>query len=226
MRTLLTTLAIGFIVVTGAPASAQIVTLEAVDSGTYSWDGHHSWQNRNYAAGDAAAAGVAEYRDFFVFDLSMLSGTVSRAALSLYNPARPPDPGNGYVSSDPSERFAVYEVATDITTLTAGGTGLVGVFHDLGDGTVYGSAAMTKLDNGTSVLVGLNHNAVNAINAAIGGRWAVGGAVTTLDGNPIQLVFAMSEGTMPRQLILDFGETESRDGLENRAVEEWSSVVP
>jgi hypothetical protein len=220
---LLLTIGLGL---TALPASAQLVFLEAIDCGFYSWDGNHYPGNTNYVAGDIAAAGVAEYRNFFVFDLSGVTGTVAHAALQIYNPSDPPDPGNGFNSPDPYERYSVQEVTTDIATLTAGGSGLVSVFGDLGDGTVFGFVDADAATNGTSVLIPLNHNGEGAVNAAIGGQLAFGGAVTTLAGNPIQTVFAYSNGSMRQRLLLDLGGTVFWDDFETGSAGRWDEVAP
>jgi len=223
---LITTLAIITIALAALPASAQLVFLEAVDSGFYTWEGSHSAGSTNYVVGDTAASGVNELRNFFVFDLSSVSGTVAFAALQIYNPSETVDPGNGFNSPDPFETYVVNEVTTDIGTLTAGGTGLVSIFDDLGDGLGYGSVDVDAGDNGTSILIPLNGDAVDAINLAVGGSWAVGGAVTTLVGNPLQAVFAYSNGDMQQRLILDLGGTVFWDDFETGNAERWSSTSP
>lgn len=211
---------------TALPASAQIVSLEAIDSGFYSSDGNHSPGSTNYVAGDTASAAVNEQRNFFVFDLSGVSGTVAHAALQIYNPGDPPDSGNGFNSPDPYETYSVREVTTDIATVTAGGSGLISVFDDLGDGTVFGVVDIDAATNGTSVLIPLNHNGEGAVNAAIGGQLAFGGAVTTLAGNPIQMVFAYSNGSMRQRLLLDLGGAVFWDDFETGSAGRWSEVVP
>lgn len=214
------------LVLAALPASAQLVFLEADDSGTYSYEGYSSAGGTNYLAGDTAAAGVNEIRNFFIFDLSAVPGTVAFAALQLYNPGDPPDSGNGFSSPDPFETYVLNEVITDIATLAAGGTGLVAIFDDLGDGTQFGSIDIDASDNATSVLIPLNQDAVTSINSAMGGSWAVGGAVTTLVGNPLQAVFAYSNGTMRRRLILDLGGTVFWDDFDCGSTERWADVVP
>jgi len=222
----ITAIALTILTLSSLPTSAQLVFLEAVDSGFYSSGGDHSPGVTNYLAGDTTSAAVAEKRNFFVFDLSGLSGTVAHAALQIYNPGDPPDLGNGYNSPDPYETYSVREVTTDITTLTAGGSGLVSVFDDLGDGTVFGVVDIDATTNGTSVLISLNHNGENAVNAAIGGQLAFGGSLTTLEGNPIQTVFAFSTGSMRQRLLLDLGGTVFWDDFETGGAGRWDEVVP
>jgi len=220
------TVMIAFVFLAATPAAAWDTALEAVDSGNYSWEGNHSPGGTNYLAGDIAASGFSEYRNFFVFDLSGVTVPVLGAALEIYNPSDPPDPGNGYQSPDPFETYAVWEVVTDIATLTAGGSGLTGIFDDLGGGIDFGLVDMTVADNGTLVLIPLNPNAEAAINATAGSLWAVGGAVMTLDGNPLQRVFGYSNDSMPRRLLLDLGGTIFSDDFETGDTTAWSETSP
>ena len=207
-------------------AVAQDLVLEAVDSGNYDWEGDHSSGSTYSPAGDIAASGFSELRNFFVFDLSGVTGPVLGATLELYNPSDPPDAGDGYSSPDPFETYSLWEIVTDIPTLTAGGSGLTGIFDDLGGGTGFGTIDMTAADNGTVVSIGLNHNAEASIEAAAGGLWAVGGAVMTLGGTPLQVVFGYANGSMSRRLILDMGGAIFTDDFETGDTNRWSFVEP
>lgn len=216
---------LALIVPATSSVTAQDLVLEAVDSGNYDWEGDHSSSNTYYPAGDTAASGYNELRNFFIFDLSAVTGPVLGATLELYNPSNPPDAGNGYNSPDSFETYSLWEVVTDVSTLTAGGSGLTGIFDDLGGGTAFGTIDMTEADNGTIVSISLNHNAENAIVAAAGGLWAVGGAVMTLDGTPLQVVFGTANGSMSRRLLLDMGWTIFADDFEDETTDAWSSVT-
>jgi hypothetical protein len=214
------------VLVVAAPVSAGEVVLEAVDSGNYDWEGDHSSGNTAYVAGDLAASGFSERRNFFVFDLSGVEGPILGATLEIYNPSNPPDAGNGYNSPDPFEAYSLWEVVTDVSVLTAGGTGLVGIFDDLGGGVPYGTIDITEADNGTIVAIQLNHNGENSIAAATGGLWAVGGAVMTLSGNPLQTVFAYGNGSMTRRLRLEIDDEVFSDGFEGGTTGAWSAIAP
>ena len=117
-------------------------------------------------------------------------------------------------------------MVTDIATLRAGGSGLTGIFDDLGGGTGFGQVDMTVADNGTVVSIPLNESAEAAINAAAGGLWAVGGAVMTLDGTPVQHVFGYAYGIMTQRLLLDLGGGIFSDGFETGDTTTWSSASP
>lgn len=215
-------LAVGLLAVTSVMSGE--ISLEAVDSGNYDWEGDHSSGNTYYPAGDTAAAGVAEHRNFFVFDLSAMPGPVLGATLELYNPSDPPEPGNGYRSPDPFETYALWEVVTDVATLIAGGSGLTGIFDDLGGGLAFGQIDMTAADNGTIVSIPLTQEALTSIEASLGGLWAVGGAVMTLEGTPLQVVFGYANGGMTRRLVLDLGGVVFTDGFESGGTDGWSSA--
>jgi len=211
-----TLIALTLVLTAASPATAGEIVLEAVDRGNYSWEGYHSSGNTSYLAGDLAASGFVEYRNFFVFDLSSVEGPILGATLELYNPSDPPDAGNGYRSPDPFEVYSLWEIVSDIGTLTAGGTDLVGIFDDLGGGMGFG----------TIVSILLNHNGGNSIAAAAGGLWAVGGAVMTLAGNPLQTVFAYSNGSMTCRLRLEVDNDIFSDGFEDGTTDAWSAAVP
>ncbi len=206
------------------PASAQVVTLDAVDSGFYEWTGDHSPSNQNYIAGNIGNS-YGEFRDFVVFDLSGVTAPITEARLELYNPGQVPDGGDGYFSADPTETYVAYEVVTPVATLVAGGTGLTTVFDDLGGGVVLGSVDVSAADNGTVVQVPLNADALSALNGA-DGLWAVGGTLDTMTGARKEYVFGRSNGGHVRRLVLTSGATVFADGFESGSSSGWSAVVP
>ncbi len=69
--------------------------------------------NTYYPAGDYSPTTYTEVRNFFVFDLSGVTGPALGATLELYNPSNPPDPGDGYISPDPFETYELIEVVTE-----------------------------------------------------------------------------------------------------------------
>jgi len=219
--TLLTILAT---VLAAFPASAQIVTLDAVDSGFYEWTGDHSPSNQNYIAGNTGNS-YGEFRDFVVFDLSGVAEPITAARLELYNPGQVPDGGDGFFSADPSETYVAYEVTTPVATLVAGGAGLTGVFDDLGGGLVLGSVDVSAADNGAVVQVPLNADALTALNGA-GGLWAVGGTLVTMTGSRKEYVFGRSTGGHARRLVLTTAATVFADGFESGSHSSWSTAVP
>ncbi len=175
---------------------AQLVEINAIDSGWYSDTGYHEPTNLNYLVGQCALPQCSQpvvFRNFFVFDLSGITGQILTATLMIENPQ--------YVSGDPSETWTTFDVTTPIPTLVAGGTGLMSIYNDLGNGTIYGSTVVTL--NTTLVKVPLDADAISALNAAVGNQFAIGGALTTLDGLVNrEWVFGNSNATYVRKLVL------------------------
>lgn len=123
---------------------------------------------------------VETERNYHTFDLSGLSGSVSGATLRIWA-----DVG-AYDSSAPFETVELYEVTTAVSVINdplSDPVAAAGVFDDLGDGLLYGSADVTAADDGSYVDFALNGDAIAALNAAVGvGSWAAGGVLATLDG--------------------------------------------
>ena len=159
-------------------------TLYATGAGWFSNAGEHSQLNYNYAVGGGQDGYVRN--NFFLFDLSGVSGPITSATLRVYNPNAPVSAGfpYGYTSSDPTENYAVFDVSTPVANLASGyGIGsLAGqaIFRDLGSGQNFGMTTVSLADNGKFVEVSLNASALTALNAAVG-LFALGGTLTTLD---------------------------------------------
>ncbi len=160
---------------------AEAVTISATDRGWYDSAGSHDATNNNYIVGPD---GVIEHHNFFVFDLSAVSGTITGAMLRLANPI------NGYQSGDATETYEVHQVVTSAATLIAGGTSLT-IYTDLGDGTVYGSVVASAADDGMDIFVALNAAAIADIQAALGGFFSTGGTLPSASGR-IEFLFGFS----------------------------------
>ena len=185
------------------------VVINAVDSGWYDQSGFHDPFNENYFVG--GADGTYELRDFFVFDSSALAGnSLLSAQFRAYNP-NGEDGFLGFGSSDPTETYTMHGVSTPTDQLIAGGSGLTGIFDDLGSGIAYGSTVVSAADNGQLVRVDLSPAAVADLASKLGGPLALGGAITTLAGNSSdQFLFS---GTFnfrdyPRELALQLPESD------------------
>lgn len=159
----------------------QIFT--AFDQGRYNIDGNHTPSDGSYSAG---ANGGGDDRNFFAFDLAGAFEVVS--ATFTLNTA-------GYSSGDGAELWRMFDVSTDVTSLVAGGNGLTATHDDLGSGTTFGDILLTEATQNSFVTVTLNLNGITALNAAIGGLFAIGGAVVSLGGSPDEQVFLGSGGT-------------------------------
>jgi large repetitive protein len=181
----------------GGPAADGAITLNALDTGWYDQTGSHDAEIKNYIAGRFENI---EYRDFAVFDLSSLSETIVRAQLQLFNPG-PPLPG--YSSPKPFEIDNLFDVSTSVTNLRANQTGRTDIFADLGTGIPYGAQSVSAADDGTVVRVNLNPAGLAALNAALGGQFALGGAITTLDTTSAdEYIFGFSNGPRTVQLVV------------------------
>lgn len=164
---------------------AQAATaLNAVGGGWFSHVGEHGEININYSLG----GGMDGYtrNNFFLFDRSGVSGTITSATLRIYNPGEPAIPGTpfGYTSSDPTETYALFDVSTSVADLRAGyaiGSAIgQAIFNELGSGQSYGTYAASLADNGHFVEINLNAAGLAALNAT-SDNFAVGGSITTLD---------------------------------------------
>ena len=191
--------------------SAHAATLNAVDRGFYDISGLHTPTFLQYFVGDNPGD-TSEYRNFFVFDLTSVSGPIVSASLHL--------PTATSFSVDPSETYGIFDVGTAVASLTAG-TGGVAAFSDLGTGTQLGSVIVTGVPvplevyyqlGGTFVDVVFNAAGLAYLNAHLGGLTAVGGALTTLNAvntsndTDLEYLFAQSAppfGTFTPQLILN-----------------------
>ena len=176
-----------------AAAPSEAVVISATDSGWYESGGNHLPLNTNYIAGACDRCLYDSYRNFFVFDLSGVSGTVTAATLRLFN--------RDYVSPDATEIYTLYDVSTPIGDLT-GGTGGSAAYSDLGTGVSYGFVSMSSADNESIVTITLNADGLAAINGNLGSLFAIGGAVTTLSGATAvdEYVFGRTGGLDTREL--------------------------
>lgn len=79
----------------------------------------------------------------------------------------------------------------------------IGIFNDFQSGTLFGSRSVTTVVDGTTVSVDLNGDAVSALNAGLGGQFAIGG--TLREGRVIPGVPAVPEPATWAMLLLGFG---------------------
>jgi hypothetical protein len=206
-----------------APLPGDIIVSWS-DSGWYDSTGFHARSNNNYIVGFQGTYLVIgteppftympiTYHDFFVFDLSTVTGPINSGILSIFNPA-PSTCGFpcGYQSLSPTETYTVFDVSTPLNELDANHTGVgsllsPAIFNDLGSGPVFGSTTVSASDNGSMVNIVLNREAIDAINANLGGSIAFGGSLTSLINNwtPPEEMFAAGGNlnTDQRLLILN-----------------------
>jgi hypothetical protein len=149
----------------------------------------------NYLTGFYTGAGANEYRSFFTFDLSGVSGTVTSAQfnVSLTEDGGGPSPVT----------LNLVEYLGDISTLDSGGAGLAG-FAGLASGPLLGSATLNTSDTGT-LSITLNGTALAAIQAAEGGDFAIGGSLIGIPPN--DYIFGDSIGVPLTTLVLTTSAT-------------------
>lgn len=176
----------------------KTVVLNAVASGFYSQSGSHT--SGNYASGwygNSSSPPNNELRDYFVFDLSKITGKIKSAVLRL---SAAPGNGTGYLSSDASETYTLFDVSAAPASVS-GGTGGVAVFNDLGAGTSYGSLVATSAMP-QIVEIPLNPAGI-ALLSSNSGTVAIGGAVTTLvKGADHEFVFNATNSSLTRKLVI------------------------
>ena len=183
-------------------ARAATIAISNSDSGWYDDTGFHDPSNQNYIAGQYVFDGETfTQNNFFTFDLASLAGqTVISAKLQLF----------AYeVSSDGNYR--TFNVTTPIASLTAGGSGLVATYVDLGGGPLYGQTGVTMAQSNTLITFDLNATAVAAINAGIGSMFAIGGSYIG-NGGTDDYTFGFSDFDLRNQLIVETERVAVPDG--------------
>ncbi len=177
----------------GLTAVGQTSTRNTLDRGWYSAQGEHDSFLKIYAVGNAVGSTIL--RNWFVVDLTGVTQPVVSARLLLRNPSEAVEGGDGFSSGQASETYALFDVSTPITDLRATQTIRTDIFADLGSGASFGSFVATAGSNGTDVSISLNSAGLASLNAARGGLWAVGGAITTINspaGSSDELLFNFS----------------------------------
>lgn len=138
--------------------------LNVSDQGFYYSSGYHNSSDiRPYAGTYGAQA-----NNFFVFDLSSVTEEIINAVIQLDTK----DLTQGGV-------FTLYEVTTSIDNIRAGGTGLISIYDDLGQGTVLGTASILDTADGSVIQIQIDNSYLDSLNAArISGdrNWAIGGS--------------------------------------------------
>ncbi|WP_270938717.1 PEP-CTERM sorting domain-containing protein [Falsiroseomonas oryzae] len=146
----------------------------------------HFAENDNYVVGELffGQEFLGSYNNFFVFELPSRLATILATSLTLrvYS----------FVVDTPAgSTYRLYDVATPVATLLAGGAGpaLEPIYNDLGSGTTYGARGYTNADGGAAVFreIVLNAAAIADFNAAIAqigdepAYFAIGGTLTAAE---------------------------------------------
>ena len=183
-------IALGIAALSVSAANAQLLFSNTSDRGSYSNLGDHSGGNDSYIAGYDSFDDV-QYRSFFVFNIPTLTGTdtYTSAVLNIRNG------GTGIPNAlDMTGRtFTISSIATDINTLTNGGTGLTSVYNDLRGGTDFGSITFASTPGNNSIIK-FNFNAagLSAINNAAGSQIAFGGSFDVNNTTTDQYIFGFT----------------------------------
>src|SRR5258705_1898248 len=161
-------------------SASPAITINASDSGNYSDSGSHSLGDLEYVAGWDNEG----LHNYFVFDLSSLSGTIASATLHVYNPAIcVPDCSytGGYDSGDASETYNLHEVLLFPAAVVTNSVLNPAIYTDLGDGPSFGSQNASLADNGAFIDIPLNAAGIASAQTFVGiGSFVLGGEVSTL----------------------------------------------
>lgn len=195
-----------FAAVAASPASADTVDAPLSVQGTFTNFGQNNGAY-NAAPGNilvgrqGGPTSSVSFHNYFVFDLTGLSGTVTSASLTLTLPY------NTLITPSPSETWTLYDVddASVPTLHDQYAKSQYAVYGDLGAGQTYGSRAFTSADNHTTISVTLNADALQDIEAHLGGQFAIGGALTTLDASQSEMLFAFTDYGTQTTLQLTLG---------------------
>lgn len=162
---------LGLALLTPQASFADVITVDQTKRGWYDDTGKSNGDglDSNIFSG---WSGSKEYRNWMLFDLNTITGTITSANLVVDI--------KSYVGDDDSETYELYHVSTAHNLL---GTGDIDTFNDLGDGSLYGSQVFTNADDGFEIPIVLTAEAISDMNAAIGGTFAIGGSVPVVGGD-------------------------------------------
>jgi hypothetical protein len=148
----------------------------------------------NYADPRCKNGGVpaSNVRNWFRFDLSVVSGTITAATLLLDSPALITGCRTFGCTPTTTATFTAFDVFPG--SVTGLGAPSVAIWTDLGSGTPYGSVTVSTTDSAGVVTIPLNAAALTAINAK--GAFVLGGSLT--GGNDLQLLFTATANTVLR----------------------------
>jgi len=160
----------------------------AIDQGWYTSSGSSSGGNTSYIIGELNGE---IYRNWFAFDLSginLLAGeSIISASLTVVK---------GSYFGDDHEDWALTSIESNVSDLINGtGTGLT-IFEDLADGSAYGAATLTAA-GGIDLLINVNltgANAITDIDSSLGGLFAIGGYLSTIDSANQEVLFSGTGG--------------------------------
>jgi hypothetical protein len=177
MNRLHTALIAGIVLAAGYSARAETIeiTIDPLDRGNYSTAGGHVPSNNSYLVGRIALGSV--WRNFFVYDLSSITGTIVDAKLGyLFTTVGLDTAVQGF------EDYELYDITTPFDILL-NGDAEVAAFNDLGSGTLFGSTTIFVEQEEIPFEIQLNPAAIESLNQA-DGLWGIGGKLTTITPGP------------------------------------------
>jgi PEP-CTERM motif len=141
--------------------------------------GMHRGGGGNYFAG---TVGGVNYNDFFVFDLSNVTGTVESASLSLLTVRMA---GTLWDPAAPSVHFSLTGISDSVageltTTFSSGSPVGLSVYNALGSGDTLGARTYTPLDAFSVQSITFNATGLAALSSHEGRSFSVGGTVTAV----------------------------------------------
>ncbi len=194
--------AAGSILVLGSTHPASAVEVSSTFSGGLYASGTTTPGFMNYYVGYAVPSTPIERRNYFIFDLTGVSGEVASASLKLYLPGG--SMPSGYISSDATEDYRISGSAFAWTAFAEafGGTApppmLAAMFGTMGVGPAYGVTTLSIDSGGMDVVIDLSPAAISAINLSLGSHFLVTGRLTDLHPlmpgtPPAELAFAYTD---------------------------------
>lgn len=170
-----------------------IVSLRALDTGYYDRYGERDPRIKAGLTGFSAQAHArGPAHSFFAFEIPNLPGPIINANLLAQIYA---------ISPNGPETLQLRAVTSPVRSVRDGGIGLTGIYADLGDGTLYGSAPFSSGYH-YDELISLNSNAVTALNGARGQEFAMGGSLADANSEPIYNEYITFPDYSPEQVQL------------------------
>jgi hypothetical protein len=165
-----------------AATPSCLVALQPTAAGHYNSQNYYAVERVQLMAGQEPNFQGSEMRNWFVFSVPNFPRPLAGAELRLSV--------GGMNTQDQSERYELHEVLTPVGNLTSYFGNTLDTFADLGNGPVYGSKVVSTNDGspqyleGARLVIPFTSAGLDALLAAQGQSFAVGGAVATLDANP------------------------------------------
>src|SRR3954465_11376512 len=199
--------------------AGQCPTFITSSNGGYYYRGNSylSHSSSGFAAGGEANV---EYRSFVAFDVPALPELPASAELWISS--------QYLTSSDETETLEIREVTNSLETVQAYGVTESAVFDDLGDGVLYGTAVISTIDRGKSLIIPLNQAFLSKLAASQGSNLVIGAALSTLNadetdredfqggfqGPGIRLALTFPSSPSPLQILEQPGGMDLLEGQE------------